>query len=317
MSRIPMPPQLPHGSFLVDDADRLGLSVKQLSRDGIFTPSRGIRLPLHSAGSVADNVRAYSRLDPTSVLTHSTSARICCICLPGWLDQDWRIHIARPADGWKPRRRNVVGHQLSFKPGEVVMFDGVRLTSPARTWLDLASLLSIDELVAAGDSVVVEHGEDFPVPRQALATLGDLKRIVGLHPGMRGVRKARLALDLIRVGADSAPETMMRLALVRAGLPEPTLNVVLRNRIGQPVVWPDAAYPEWRIALQYDGAHHGASEQYRRDIKRHGLTENLGWREVRVQSSDLEGDRPFVVEKVRAVLRAPYEAAVDERTGSY
>jgi hypothetical protein len=83
MSRIPMPPQLPHGSFLVDDADRLGLSVKQLSRDGIFTPSRGIRLPLHSAGSVADNVRAYSRLDPTSVLTHSTSARICCICLPG------------------------------------------------------------------------------------------------------------------------------------------------------------------------------------------------------------------------------------------
>lgn len=158
MSRIPMPPQLPHGSFLVDDADRLGLSVKQLSRDGIFTPSRGIRLPLHSTGSVADNVRAYSRLDPTSVLTHSTSARICCICLPGWLDQDWRIHIARPADGWKPRRRNVVGHQLSFKPGEVVMFDGVRLTSPARTWLDLASLLSIDELVAAGDSIVVEHG---------------------------------------------------------------------------------------------------------------------------------------------------------------
>jgi hypothetical protein len=36
-----------------------------------------------------------------------------------------------------------------------------------------------------------------------------------------------------------------------------------------------------------------------------------------VQSSDLEGDRPFVVEKVRAVMRAPYEAAVDERTGSY
>jgi hypothetical protein len=250
-----MPPQLPNGSFLVDDAARLGLSVKQLSRDGIFAPSRGIRLPLHSTGSVADNVRAYSRLDPSCVLTHSTSARICCICLPGWLDRDWRIHIASPADGCKPRRRNVVGHQLSFKPGEVVMFDGVRLTSPARTWLDLASLLSIDELVAAGDSIVVEHGEDFPVPRQPLASIGDLKGIVGRHPGMRGIRKARLALDMIRVGADSAPETMMRLAL-------------------------------------------------------------LGWRELRVQSSDLEGDRPFIVEKVRAVLRGPNAAAIQERTGS-
>ncbi len=316
MPRTPMPPQIPNGSFLVEDADRLGLSPKRLSRNGIFTPSRGIRLPLHSTGTVADNVRAYSRLDPACVLTHSTSARICCICLPGWLDQDWRIHIARPADGSKPRRRNVVGHQLSFKPGEVVMFDGVRLTSPARTWLDLASLLSIDELVAAGDSVVVEHGEDFPMPRQPLATIGDLKRIVGQHPGMRGVRKARLALDLIRVGADSAPETMMRLALLNAGLPEPVLNVVLRNRLGHPVVWPDAAYPDQRIALQYDGAHHGDFDQYRRDIKRQSLTESLGWREVRVQSSDLEGDRPFIVEKVKAALRGPSAAAIEERTGS-
>lgn len=294
----------------------LGLSRKQVSRDGIFTPSRGIRLPLHSTGTIADNVRAYSRLDPVSVLTHSTAARISCICLPAWLDQDWRIHIARPADGWKPRRRNVVGHQLSFKPGEVVMLDGVRLTSPARTWLDLASLLSIDELVAAGDSVVVEHGDDFPVPRRPLATISELQKIVGQHPGMRGVKKARLALDLIRVGADSAPETMMRLALESARLPEPVLNVVLRNRLGQPVVWPDAAYPDHRIALQYDGVHHGDSEQYLRDIRRQSLTESLGWREIRVQKSDLEGARPFIVEKVRAALGGPSEAVHPARTGS-
>lgn len=287
----------------------LGLSRKQVSREGIFTPSRGIRLLMHSTGTVADNVRAYCRLDPVSVLTHSTGARIFCICLPAWLDHDWRIHIARPADGWKPRRRNVVGHQLSFKSGEVMMFDGVRLTSPARTWLDLASLLNVDELVAAGDSIVVGHGDEFPVPRTPLATIPDLQRIVGHHPGMRGVKKARLALDMIRVGADSAPETMMRLALVRAGLPEPALNVVLRNRLGQPVVWPDAAYPDQRIALQYDGVHHGESVQYLRDIARQSLTDSLGWREIRVQKGDLEGARPFVVEKVRAALGGPSWAA--------
>ena len=265
---------------------------------------------------MADNVRAYSRLDPDCVLTHATSARIHCICLPGWLDQDWRIHIARPANCCKPRRRNVVGHQLSFSAGEVVMFDGVSLTSPARTWLDLASVLSIDELIAAGDSIVVEHGEGFPVPRQRLASIADLRSIVTKHPGMRGVKKARHALDLIRVGADSAPETAMRLALIRAGLPEPVLNVVLRNGLGLPVVWPDAAYPEHRIALQYDGAHHGDPEQYRRDIKRQAATEALGWTEIRVQKSDLEGDHPFVVEKVKTLITGRSLSLRVMRTGS-
>lgn len=311
-----MPPQLPHGSFLVADAEALGLTRRQLSREGIVTPSRGIRLPLDSTGSVADNIRAYSRLDPSCVLTHSTSARICGVCLPAWLEQDWRIHIARPADGCKPRRRNVVGHQLSFKPGEVVSIDGVRLTSPARTWLDLAPMLDLNDLVAAGDSIVVSHGDDFPVPRKPLATVADLRHMVGHHPGMRGVKTARLALDLLRVGADSAPESLMRLALVQAGLPEPTLNIVLRNGLGHPVVWPDAAYPEYRIALQYDGVHHSDPDQYRRDIKRQGLTEGLGWREIRVQKSDLEGDRPFVVEKVRAVLSGSSARTAWERTGS-
>ncbi|QCO97489.1 hypothetical protein FCN77_06885 [Arthrobacter sp. 24S4-2] len=83
--------------------------------------------------------------------------------------------------------------------------------TPARTWLDLASVLGFDALVAAGDSVVVEHGEDFPLPRQPLTAVPDLQRIVRQHPGMRGVKRARLALDLVRAGADSAPETMLRL----------------------------------------------------------------------------------------------------------
>jgi hypothetical protein len=196
-----------------------------------------------------------------------------------------------------------------------MMLDGVRLTSPARTWLDLASVLSIDELIAAGDSIVVEHGDDFPVPRRPVASIFELKKIVAKHPGMRGVKKARLALDEVRIGADSAPETIMRLALVRAGLPEPVLNVVLRNGFGHPMVWPDAAYPDQRIALQYDGVHHGESEQYLRDIRRQSLTESLGWREIRVQKSDLEGHRPFVVEKVKTALSRPSEAAPRARTG--
>lgn len=193
------------------------------------------------------------------------------------------------------------------------MLDGVRLTSPARTWLDLAQLMSIDDIVAAGDSIVVEHGEDHPRPRKPLATIEDLKAMVAAHPGMRGVRKARLALDLVRVGADSPPETKMRLILLQAGLPEPTLNHVIYNSWGAPALWPDAAYVKEGIALQYDGHHHGEPEHYKRDIRRQALTERLGWREVRVHHEDLLGPRPEVVRKVRRALQAGRELAADAR----
>jgi hypothetical protein len=191
---------------------------------------------------------------------------------------------------------------MTFRPGEVVTHDGVRVTSPARTWLDLAGLLSVDELIAAGDSVVVAHGPEFPKPRTALATIDDQRRMVAAHPGMRGMKTARLALPEIRVGSDSPQETRLRLALARTKLGEPVLNHVIRNSWGQPAVWPDAAYPQHHLALQYDGGHHSDPDQATRDRRRKETTERLGWTELRIFKDDLDGDKPFVLQKVRATI---------------
>jgi hypothetical protein len=218
------------------------------------------------------------------------------------MQEDWRVHVARERNGSKPRRCNVVGHRLTFKAGEVVMHDGVRVTSPARTWLDLASLMTIDELIAAGDSLVCAHCADFPRPKTALCSIEELRRMVGAHPGMRGMKTARLALSEIRVGADSPQETRMRLVLARSAQGEPMLNYVIRNTWGQPAVWPDAAYPAERIALQYDGGHHADPLQISSDVRRQALTERLGWREVRIYKEDLDGDKPFLLDKVRAAM---------------
>jgi hypothetical protein len=219
-------------------------------------------------------------------------------------EDDWRVHVSRRPGFSMPRRLNVVGHLLTFLPGELVEYDGVRLTSPARTWLDLASMAGVDELVIAGDSLVCSHGPEFPSSREPQCTVADLRGMVANHPGARGVRAARAALELIRVGADSQPETVMRLALVRAGLPEPELNHVLWGARGVPVLWPDAAYVKWRISIQYDGAGHGGSGQYLRDIRRESVTREYGWLEVRVSKDDLAADRPAVVRKVRAALES-------------
>lgn len=128
--------------------------------------------------------------------------------------------------------------------------------------------------------------------------------MVARHPGSRGVRKARTAVELLRVGADSPPETRLRLALIRACLPEPVLNHVVWGDVGAPVLWPDAAYPQRRIALQYEGAHHNGEEQYLRDIRRADTAACSGWVELRLSRLDMAGENPAVVRKVRAALQS-------------
>ncbi|WP_246527668.1 endonuclease domain-containing protein [Pseudarthrobacter albicanus] len=285
-------------------SDKAGITRTRTAARDLATVSRGVRVPLGFEAQGGAALRAYTELDCSSALTHISAARVWRTALAWRLEDDWRIHLSRRPGFSMPRRVNVVGHLLTFLPGELVEYDGVRLTSPARTWLDLASMAGVDELVIAGDSLVCSHGPEFPAPREPLCTVADLRPMVSKHAGVRGVRAARAALELIRVGADSQPETSMRLALVRAGLPEPKLNHVLWGVHGAPVLWPDAAYLEWRISIQYDGAGHGGPEQYLRDIRRDSATREYGWLEVRVSKDDLAGDRPAVVRKVRAALES-------------
>lgn len=304
MRRAPLPEHLTKGSFSLRASDKAGVTRTRTEAKDLATVSRGIRMYLGSQAAGAAALRAYTDLDDASVLSYGSAARVLEAGLPVWLENDWRVHVARRRGFSMPRRANVVGHLLTLLPDEVVEYDGVRLTSPARTWLDLASLLSVEELVVAGDSLVCSHGPDFPRPRDARCAIADLRDMVARHPGIRGVRKARTAVELIRVGADSQPETRMRLAIMRAGLPEPVLNHVVVGACGEPVLWPDAAYPEQRVALQYEGAHHNAADQYLRDIRRADVGAEHGWLEVRVSKFHLAGEHPAVVSKVRAALQS-------------
>lgn len=304
MRRASLPDHLIKGSFSLRASDKAGVTRTRTAAKDLVTVSRGIRVPVRSAATGPAALHAYTDLDDTSILASLSATRVWGGPLPARHSGDWRIHLARRRGFSFPRRANVVGHLLTFLPDEVVEYDGVRLTSPARTWLDIAGLLTVDELVAAGDHMVCSHGPAFPRPRRGLCGVEDLRDIISLHPGMRGVRTAREAVELVRVGADSAPETRMRLVLLDAGLPEPQLNHVLFDDRGVPVLWPDAAYPEWGIALQYDGGHHADAQQYLRDIERQDRTDVHGWLEVRVGRHHLEGDRPAVVSKVRRALQS-------------
>lgn len=120
--------------------------------------------------------------------------------------------------------------------------------------------------------------------------------------------KLRAALDRIRVGADSEPETLCRLALVDDGLPEPALQVRLDP--DDPYSHPaDLALPEFRLAIQYEGEHHFSAAQQARDARRDAAFEAAGWTVFHVNREDLREDFRALCARVHGYLKEHLRAA--------
>ncbi|WP_051441656.1 hypothetical protein [Arthrobacter sp. H14] len=116
---------------------------------------------------------------------------------------------------------------------------------------------------------------------------------------------SRAALGWIRHRTDSAKETELRLLLVRAGLPEPSINVAILDERGEWVQDPDMSYQSLRIAMQYDGGHHITEMQRRSDILRDDRAAELDWLVLKYSQLDLKplgNGEPSAVTKTRRAL---------------
>ena len=151
----------------------------------------------------------------------------------------------------------------------------MRLSTRARTWLDLARTMPLNDLVCMGDQLIRIPRPKLEGRHAPYATLDSLRTMLRRHRNLQGLVRARQALELMRVGADSGPETLMRLAMLDAGLPEPELQIALWDRPGAPSS--DAGYRDRRIALQYDGAHHLDEVQRHKDRWRDNAFAAAGW----------------------------------------
>lgn len=185
---------------------------------------------------------------------------------------------------------------------------GWRVTSPATTWAMLGCLLDHPyDLVAAADHLVRVRrmpGGRGGVVRPPLTTLSQLTAAV--EAGRRqGVRRLRDALPHVRTGAASRLETWLRLTLVDGGLPEPRLDHDVYDDRGEFVACLDLAYPELRIAIEYDGDHHRTDPvQWARDVDRLDRLAEEGWRVVRVTRQHVFHAPGEVVRRVRAARAA-------------
>lgn len=315
-----LPEQL-GSTFSVADALKAGVAPARLRRADLARPFRGVRTepkPLAADDSAPMSVFERARQDvidrvlyfavvmlPHQFFTHLTAAILWGLWLPaGLVHTHEDLDVGVYAGARHPRRAGIVGHQVTADLVNVVTHPdfGVRLASPSSTWAQLGAVLRDPyDLVAAGDAVVRE-----PMFAHDAPALGSISQLTAAASAGRrvGVGALRLALPRVRTRSASRPETRCRLMLLDAGMPEPQLNWNVCDDRGGFIACVDLAYPELKIAVEYEGEHHVTDfVQWSKDIARHERLVAHGWIVIRVTKTALAlraGDPQSIVSRVRA-----------------
>ncbi|MBX0299724.1 DUF559 domain-containing protein [Cryobacterium sp. 1639] len=228
--------------------------------------------------------------------THTTAALLLGLPVPTRLARLRPLHVGIPAPASAMDARDIVGHSLRVDPDDLVDRGPLRLTGPARTWLDLAALLTLAELVAVGDYLLYWESP--------IVTLGELAHAVERYPSRSGLTRARAALPLLRTRSESPRESVLRVIIVLAGLPEPECNYRAFDPQGRFLGRGDLAYPEYKLFVEYQGDQHRTDRaQWRSDIRRIGRLEDHGWQLLQFTDDDLQ-DPAALVARIARRLRA-------------
>lgn len=181
----------------------------------------------------------------------------------------------------------------------------IECTSPVCTWAHYGGILSLRELIVLGDSMMRRDG------RLTRATPDDFRSYLESAGGFHGIRNCKRALSLMRENTDSSQETRTRLVPMLFGLPEPEVNVMVRLPDGR-AVFLDMAYPDLRIAIEYDGGYHRFSgAQVLSDDQRREALESMGWIYIKVTVLSLrteDGEERLaqrIASAIEAVLGVP------------
>ena len=305
--RVRIPPALTRAPFSVSDAREAGVGERRLKSADLRRPFYGVRTlaPIRADDEltrVIDRCREYApRLLPGQFFSHLTAARLWGIPLPTRFSDAELIHVTSTAPMNAPRGRGVSGHVAN--DAATAERHGLPVSSAEQTWIELASLLSLDDLTAAGDALVLDPVVFDPYDSRPFTTVAALGAALdGFHG--RGAKRAASAHSLIRTGVESRTETLLRLLAIRAGFPEPEIGIDIRDSDGKFLGRADMFFREWRTIYEYDGDQHRSSTaQYERDIARIDAFIAADYSVVRVRSWGLFVNPAHTVARLHRALR--------------
>ncbi|WP_033338455.1 DUF559 domain-containing protein [Catenuloplanes japonicus] len=215
----------------------------------------------------------------------------------------WNVDLLAPDEPVSiivPGRQGIVNQSMlrvirgELPRGDVEMFTGLRVTTPARTAFDLGR---------GADRVHAAIAVDAMLHRRAVS-LAELHRAADAHPGWRGVMKFRDILRLAEPGAASPMETRLRLVITDGGLPRPVAQYRILDDARLFIGQVDLAYPAWRIAIEYEGDHHRDQATFRKDIVRFNRLQAAGWATLRYTADDVFTRPKKIIEGVRRAVAA-------------
>jgi hypothetical protein len=215
---------------------------------------------------------------PTGVVSGCSAATVWGVPLAG---PDDEVEVTLPPRTHMVRVRGLCTRRALLADGDVGRRAGLTVTTPAATALRLASVLHQDSAVAAVDQLIAT----------GIVDLGGIRAMAAIARGP-GSARARAVAALADGLAESPPETRLRLLIGRSGLPAPVAQFRVRHR-DRFVARVDFAWPDRKVALEYDGLWHAADGQFERDRGRLNRLREAGWQVVFVTAADMR--RPDVV----------------------
>ena len=170
---------------------------------------------------------------------------------------------------------------------------GFRVTVAIRTVRDLGSDSDITESVVALDMAL----------RAGLVESTDLAAYAQSHSGDKGIQRLRRAARLADPRSESPMETRLRIAIIKARLPQPRVQAELHDVNGQFVGRADLYYPDRRLVIEYDGDNH--RDRLVSDLRRQNALVNASYHLLRFTAADLRAPNSVAaqVRQARAMLR--------------
>lgn len=224
--------------------------------------------------------------------SHATAARVLSLPVPALPGE----HVTVVERRRRRSRKDVTCH-LSRK-GWINEISGVRVSAPQQVFVELATQLSLVDLVVVGDHMVRKGLVDIPTLRKFCADASGA-----------GAALARTAASYVRDGVDSPMETRLRLLIVLAGLPEPEVNLLVGDEVERRKY--DLSYRRSKTILEYDGRQHVERiEQWEADLERREGIDDDQWRILVFVAKDIYKSPGRTLERIHRVLSLRGEPGV-------
>jgi hypothetical protein len=273
------------GPYPVRAAVRAG-ALRSLWRPVLVDASRAGALHTRAAAALLLHGLGTAIAGPTAARLHG-----CTAIDPG------DVHVLVPCGHASRTRAGVVVHTGPLPEDDVVECHGLRCLSAERIMVDLLCTARARDAIAIADQLLAAQ----PRERRDLMRARVAGRL-SERRDWRGTRRGARLLGLASGRAESPAESWLVLELVDLGFPPAEVNHPVGDPAGTEIYRLDLAWPDLRIALEYNGyAVHVGREWH--DERRAEDLRRRGWIVIPVTVDDLKDSRRLRRELAEAFAR--------------